>query len=316
MRLRAFVIGLLCASGCVVRVEPTGGDAQPAAGRGALGGAGDGARTPATDVDACAAAVTRAPTSFRVMTWNLEWFADPQHGPTDEAVQEDGVVALLDRWHPDLVALQEVTDAKAFARVAGRLAGMHGVIATSPAPQKLALLHAASRFEFDAVEEIAGLDDAGRPPLHITLHDRASDATLHVVVIHAKAGRDVTDWTRRRTFAEGLARVLAREPAGEALILLGDFNDRIGANDSIVAGFASPYAPLLNDGGYTTPTAELDASSTSWGAIIDHIVVDNSLAPSIDRTSVEVVRQDALAHAPDFLDQVSDHFPVTLELAP
>lgn len=320
MRTHTLVFALLCVSACVVRVEPTPGDAHPDSVHATPGSAGDGALTRATDADAtgaaaCTTTVTETGTPIRLMTWNLEWFGDPQHGPSHDALQEDGAVDLLDRWHPDLVALQEVADANAFARVTNRLAGMRGVMAQAPATQKLALLHSATRFEVDAVEEIGGLDDAGRPPLHVTLHDRERDTALHVVVIHAKAGRDAADWTRRHTFAEGLQRVLAREPMGEALVLLGDFNDRI-AEGSIVEGFASPYTLLLGDGAYATPTAALDASSTAWGAIIDHIVVTRALAPSIDDASVEVLREDALAHAPDFLDQVSDHFPVTLELAP
>lgn len=320
MRLRTLVLVLLGASACVVRVDPRRGDSSPDLDPDAADGTAGRPVAPATDTHSATAGafpddITPARAPLRVMTWNVEWLGDPDHGPNDEALQERGVVALLDRWHPDLVALQEVSDAQVLARLTERIAGMHGVIAQAPTPQKLALLHSAARFEVEALEEIAGLDDAGRPPLYVTLRDRTGGANLHVVVIHAKAGRDAADWQRRRAFADGLARTLARQPAGASLILLGDFNDRIG-DDSIVAGFDSPYASLFAEGGHATPTADLGASSTSWGAIVDHIVVGNALAPSIEEASVQVVREEALAHAPDFLDQVSDHFPVTLELAP
>jgi endonuclease/exonuclease/phosphatase family metal-dependent hydrolase len=313
---RLFAVAF-AASACVVHVDGASNDRDEHA-RGEAGDPALGAHTGASDAgarpsDACNEDAD-AGASFRVMTWNVEWFGDRARGPTNEERQEDGIVALLARRRPDVLALQEVADAGAFARLVARVPGTRGIVASTPGPQRLALLLDSARFEVVDTTEIHGLDDAGRPPLRVILRDRVTESRMLVVVIHAKAGRDATDWERRRAFAEGLARALA--DTSEAVIVLGDFNDRIGDAGSIVEARSSPFDALLDTDRYATPTAHLDAASTAWGANVDHIVLGDSLATAIRPESVEVLREDALAHAPAFLDEVSDHFPVTLELAP
>ena len=316
MRTKWLCVALICCPACLRTVEAPARDHAP---------------FPATRHDdgdgvACATAgagaggSTDQPVgrdSFRVMTWNLEWFGDPNHGPIDDARQEDGVVELLDRWRPDLVALQEVSSRDALASLVDQLHGVAGVIAQARGAQKLALLYASERFEVVAVREISGLDDAGRPPLDVALHDRAADAVLHAVVVHAKSGSDAADWERRRGFAAALAPRLSAEHADDALLLLGDFND--GIDGSIVPGRPSPYAALLATGQYATPTGDLNAEETAaapLGTSIDHILLNRALAPALVPASVEIARDDALAQDPAFLQDISDHFPVTLRLAP
>jgi hypothetical protein len=259
------------------------------------------------------------PDAFRVMTWNVEWFGDPSHGPRDESRQEAGVAELVGRWRPALLALQEVSDDAALARVAARLGGFDVVAASTPGPQRLALLYLRARFEVLAAEELAGVEDAGRPPLRVTVRDHVQEANLDVIVLHAKAGREASDWHRRHGLARALGAMLTRESTDAQRIVLGDFNDRL--DGSIAPGFATPFGPLL-DAGHVAPTASLDAASggasTPWGATVDHVVVSTALAYALQPGSAEIVRDDALHYAPEFLTQVSDHFPfpVSVQVAP
>lgn len=310
----AALLSWACVSACVVRVEDAAGDAENDPARPRPSGATE---PPAGGFAGGPAGLDDAKRPYRVMTWNVEWLGDRTRGPDDETRQEVGIAELLARWAPDLVALQEVSDEAALARIVARLDGMAAIVAPSDGPQRLALLHRAAQFAAESVDEIPGLDDAGRPPLRIVLRMAALDATLDLVVVHAKAGRDPDDWERRHRFALGLAQTVLAAADSPPQIIAGDFNDRL--DGSIVAGRRSPYGSLTNDGAYRTPTAQVDThagASTAWGATVDHVLVHDALAASVAPGSAEVVREDALTHAPRFLDEVSDHFPVTIELLP
>src|SRR5690349_5890596 len=65
------------------------------------GGAGGGDDEAATAVPADRAELT-------VLSWNLEWFMDPEHGPADEDRQLNGARAALAGIGADVMALQEI----------------------------------------------------------------------------------------------------------------------------------------------------------------------------------------------------------------
>lgn len=251
----------------------------------------------------------------RVTTWNVEWFGDPAHGPEDVA-QAEGVREVLERFPTDLLALQEVSDERAHAALLARFDAFDAVLAEGHASQRLALWARRSRFDLVDAEEIEGLDDAGRPPLHVTLRDRSDGAALHVVVVHAKAGVDAASAAQRTRFAGALVDRLAADPGNAPTIVLGDFNDEI--ERSLVDGGPSPYAPWLARG-WDAPTRVLERPdaehSTAWGAQLDHVLLDDALAPSLWPASVDVLRDELLEDMPDLPERVSDHFPVRLRMS-
>lgn len=319
-QLRAFARARLTASwlavvpclACIVRVDESAASTDGTASLATSAGA-DSNRARVVRAESAAPAVP-----FRVITWNVEWLGDPEHGPMDDGRQLDGVVDVLLRWPGEIVALQEVADEGAFATLRASLPGVDGVLGRGPGSQRLALLYAVERFELLTSDEIAGLDDAGRPPLHVTLLDRTTARAIDVVVIHAKAGIDAGSWERRRRFADALGEVLAARETAAPTIMLGDFNDELSR--SLVEGLASPYASLLADEHWYAATSVLEHTgtegSTVWESNIDHVVLSADLAPALWPASVDVLRDEIVSQKPDFSELVSDHFPVTLRLAP
>lgn len=264
------------------------------------------------------ATVDDAAAPFSVMTWNLEWFQDPDEGPADDAAQYVAVRDVLASSGMSLIALEEVASESAFERLLHDLPRYAGVLSGYAAQQKTALLWDEALLELHGLRAISGLDDAGRPPLEARLRVERDGSELLVVVVHAKAQADTASYMKRVHLAEGLKAHLDAEHPRVATILLGDFNDSLMG--SILDGADTPYRPFLDDAAYAAPTRVLDeagAKETSFatGATVDHIVISDELAPRVDPASVRVLRRTLLARYPDYLMRVSDHFPVTLALA-
>jgi endonuclease/exonuclease/phosphatase family metal-dependent hydrolase len=262
---------------------------------------------------------TRASTRIGVMTWNLEWFQDPNEGPIDDAAQYAGVRAILAGSDAGVIALQEVASEAAFERLLADLPARSGILSGYAATQKTALLWDAAVFELVSARALSGLDDAGRPPLEVALRSRFNDRVLLVVVIHAKAQADALSRGTRERLAQGVKAHLDTNHGDAAAIVLGDFNDSLIG--SIVDGADSPYRAFAADPAhYATPTLRLDradageSSYASHGATIDHIIVSDELVAAVDPASVGVLRDELLRRYPNFADTVSDHFPVTLSL--
>lgn len=252
----------------------------------------------------------------RVMTWNVTWFQHPGHAPDDDARQYDAVRELLAEQRPTLLALQEVSDADAFARLLADLSPLSGVLSSYAWVQKTALLWDGDRFELVSSHAVTGLHDAQRPPLEVRLRGREGQRELVLVVVHAKAGGDSASYADRVEFARGLKRHLDEVLATEPRILLGDFNDRLVG--SLLPEAPSPYQPFMQDSRYVTPTALLERPDGAYGSFIsgagiDHIVLDARLGQGL-RGEADVLRDLALQRSDDFARHVSDHFPVVVQL--
>jgi endonuclease/exonuclease/phosphatase family metal-dependent hydrolase len=253
-----------------------------------------------------------------VMTWNLEWFQDPDEGPTDDAAQYAAVRNILASSSKTLVALEEVASEDAFDHLMHDLPRYAGALSGYAWTQKTALLWDSARFELVRLRAISGLDDAGRPPLEARLRDKQDQRELVVIVLHAKAQADAASYDKRASMARGLKAHLDAAPVATPTIVVGDFNDLLLG--SITDGADTPYRPFLDDPAYAAPTRVLnqpEASETSFasGATVDHVIVSHELAARIDPKSVDVMRSELLARYPRYTSTISDHFPVTLAIA-
>jgi endonuclease/exonuclease/phosphatase family metal-dependent hydrolase len=251
-----------------------------------------------------------------LLSWNLEWFMDAERGPVDDVRQLNGARAALTALAPDLIALQEIGSPAALAALLAALPGYAGVLSSYDFPQRLALVFHPP-FALRAVREIAGLDDAGRPPLEVTLEDERDGGELIAIVVHAKAYADASSWQRRARFAAGLHAYVVREHSDARVLIAGDFNDQLLS--STATGRASPYAAFVSDPRFLTPTAELERAGTEGstaqgGALLDHIVLGAALEAQLLPGSADVLREELLARDPSLSATVSDHFPVALRL--
>ena len=253
-------------------------------------------------------------TPLIALTWNVEWLGDGQNGPGDDARQLALAIDSLTFAGADLIGLQEISSPASAQALVQALPGYALEVADYAQRQKVALLYRTSRLERTGVAAIEGLDDAGRPPLRVSLR-ASSGRELTVIVLHAKAGADPRSYQARKRFAAGLSEHLERRhPRGDVL-LLGDFNDQFSS--STLQGLPSPYEALVASGAFVAATASLEEGaehSTAWGATVDHVVLSRSLAGAVLPDTVETLRDELLARHPDFFEAASDHAPVVLEL--
>jgi endonuclease/exonuclease/phosphatase family metal-dependent hydrolase len=223
-----------------------------------------------------------------VLTWNI-------HG----GVGRDGrfdlarVVALIRRWQPDIVALQEVDsrrcppgDIPAFEFIVEQL-GFHAVEAkTIVAKDGGYGQMLISRWPI-AATAIHDISVAGREPRRaIEAEIETPEGPIHVVAVHF--GLSLRE---RRSQAKALARIAGR--GARTSVVLGDFNDWIrgSVQQALAEEFADytlhrtwpAFRPLLRlDRVFCRPQGVLGGSRTDpkAAAISDHlpVIADVSLA--------------------------------------
>lgn len=250
--------------------------------------------------------------ALSLLTWNVEWLGHATEGPADDDGQYAAVRDVLRSEQADLIALQELVSEPAFERLLQDMPGRAGVLSGYDAPQKTALVWDRARFELRSARPVSGFDDAGRPPLEVVLEDRGHGTALRVVVIHAKAQADVESRARRERLSNALHAYLATRE--DRRLVLGDFNDQLVG--SIVAGTDTPYRAFMSDERYFALTRSLNElgareGSYAFGGSVDHVLLGEGAAPAIELRVLNVLRDELLARFPSYLDQVSDHFPVT-----
>ncbi len=265
--------------------------------------------------------------TLEVATWNVEWFGDPDNGPTDEARQQANVRAVIAQSAIDLWALQEVSNPAAFQALLDSLGsdyeGVLGQTASPGVTQRLAFVYRRDVVQRQRVEQILtefAEAFAYRPPLLLEAAVHLPDTTVVVtfITLHMKAGTDLDDYDRRREAAQRLKSQIDLLYGSRPVIVLGDWNDEL--HTSIITGFPSPYENFRTDtDDYRFLTEALDAANLStWcgnsstcrtGSTIDHILITDELFEAYEESSAD--RFAALLDAiPGYVFSTSDHLPV------
>ncbi len=265
------------------------------------------------------------PSTLDVATWNIEWFGDPQNGPSDDQRQFDNVRAVIEQADIDLWALQEVADENDFNALLDALGGAYaGTLATNSVQQRIGFVYKTDIIRPRTIKHILesfASDFASRPPLQMEADVTLGDTTLVVtfIVVHMKAFSDTDSYNKRLAASGRLKNHIDFTSLNSApVIVLGDFNDEL--LNSITPGRPSPYENFVQDtDDYFFPTLELDqagkatfcgsSSSCSSGSTIDHILITDELLPHYVTGSVD--RYEALLTALSaYVFTTSDHLPV------
>jgi len=270
-----------------------------------------------------------------VGTWNVEWFGDPGNGPGDEARQLRYVRDVINGAELDLWGVQEVVSTSHFEGLLDQAPDYDGFLADDPSvtggaayysdfggnEQKVGLLYRSALVTVRGARVILTDFDyqfAGRPPLEVEVTVGLDPPVeLVVIVLHAKAGADQDDWTRRHAAATALKEYLDATYPMERVLVLGDFNDDVDV--SIVQGLASPYQAFVDDAAaYRFPTATLSSagatSTVFYTDMVDHHLVTDEVAAAYIDGSAEAYRVDE--YIPDYGETASDHFPVLTRYDP
>lgn len=247
---------------------------------------------------------------FVVANWNLEWFGSTAEGPTDEALQQKNVTAVMRTIDAQLWSVQEITSEPQLRAVATDL-GNFEVVLGDGGSQKLAALVRRDRFDIVGSRVVLKDKEADfnfRPPLEIDLALRPDGRPLTFIVVHLAAGTDVASYEKRKLEAQLLKGHLDGKPAGTRVLVAGDFND--GLDKSSYQKSETPFTVLLSDPAYAFTTKGL--TSSRYPRVIDHQLVTDDLLPGYVEGSAKVVNGDTIIPS-GYITTTSDHDPTRAE---
>ncbi|HPF71245.1 MAG TPA: endonuclease/exonuclease/phosphatase family protein, partial [Candidatus Krumholzibacteria bacterium] len=260
--------------------------------------------------------------TLEVATWNLEMF------PVAGATTTDLVAQAIEGLDVDIVALQEVVDAAAFADLLNALDGWEGVRATSaPYDQNLAFVYRpGAHLAITSAHEIYSANAREFPRSPFVLEATWDGAPFAVINNHLKCcGDSVIDetdpWdetTRRRDACRLLAEYIELNRAGTPVITVGDWNDELTDSEAgnVFADFLNaPAAWRFVDLAIAQDPDGLH-SYPSYPSHIDHILVTPELFEACSApealTEVVPIENGVSGGLSAYYLKISDHRPVVL----
>lgn len=263
---------------------------------------------------------------IKLTTWNFDWLTTRPAG--DPALPDD----VQPKRPEDIARLHAYAEA-----LAPDVAAIEGVDGAAVAGEIFPPAHYSLALSGDGVTQRVGI--VVRQGIAFTRHPdlaaldvyppgakwhlrRGADVTLdfsgaplRVLAVHLKTGCQFDDLrASHRPACHTLAAqeavlegwIMAREAAGEAFVVMGDFNRRFDGQDG--------FLPALERGGASLRDAGAGRASPCWGggAFIDHILLGGAardwLVP--DSLRVLVYRE----HEPDWKQRLGGHCPVSIRL--
>ncbi|HMJ68214.1 MAG TPA: endonuclease/exonuclease/phosphatase family protein [Cyclobacteriaceae bacterium] len=285
--------------------------------------------------------VARNDNRVAIMNWNLEFLGasskkyGAEYGPPNETLQVANAGRLLTALHPDIIALQEISDDAAFRDLVRTLSGYEGRCSSRYSysfdasdnfpPQKLCFVYKMNtvklirekilfRKEYDEALPPATFA-SGRLPylLEAEVTSNGQTKRIFIINIHGKSGASPDDRTRRAFDARLLKDTLDEYYRDRNVIILGDLNDDLDV--SIAGGRESPYAPFVNDMSYRCISKQLSDngwhSTISYDDVIDHQILSSALATGYVDGSAKIVNPFGLIER--YGESTSDHLPVMSE---
>lgn len=301
--------------------------ASPACGLSpATAGQDAGAEAPGTS----APAVRGSNKTFEIATWNLE------HFPKADDATVERVTAAVQTLKLDVIAVQELADTNAFHDMVGKIPGWRSISAgrydINQLPSKYnppvgIMFDSRSVVLRDKYLLFAGESNAfPRSPLAVDIE--WSGIPLTIIVVHLKAMGDNVisndpndEEARRKRACDLLASYIDQSYAGRGVIVLGDFNDKLGeppesdvfqALDSRPDRFYFVDMDIALHGGFA------QMSYPPYQSHIDHILITSELFPAFftDTSDVQTLTVEGFLENGwfEYAALVSDHRPVYTRL--
>lgn len=251
---------------------------------------------------------------LRLMTWNLQTF--PLSTSTANLV-----AAVIEKELPDVVAVQEVSDAAAFRALPEVLpAGYAAEVANDTATLTLGLLYRKDRVSVGAPEQLFTDDSYAfpRPPFKVkVIAGGVGDGSFDFVLVnvHLKAQLDAESVARRKAACVALDAWIEDQQAASSetdFVMLGDFNDELTD-----APAYNVFEPFLNDpASYRFLTLEAaqagEHTYLPFQSMIDHVLVTADVLPEYGAGTTDVMELEQSVSG--YQSNVSDHRPVIVEL--
>lgn len=258
---------------------------------------------------------------LETVTWNIEWYGSESDGPSDEKLQTDNVIIVLDSLKADLYAFQEISTQDDLDQLTGRMMGYEGFVADYISyDQRTAFVYNTQTIDSVSSGRVTEFQDendwAGRLPLYFKFNYKRNESStepleIYAIVIHAKAFDDQESYQRRKRAAQSLYNYLNRMKPDARIVFLGDYNDDVDV--SIYDESESPYRPFVEDADdflvITKSLSESGQPSTvDRDQTIDHITVSNEMQPMYIQNSVRAFEPTSFIE--QYGETTSDHYPV------
>ena len=244
----------------------------------------------------------------RVMSWNVETFPLAADTPAR-------VAAIVEEHAPDVVAIQEIAEASAFAELDALLPDYEGVIDDDfDNYLRLGVLYRADRVEIGEAETL--FSDEGwafpRAPLSVPITAAGFDFVL--VSVHLKAMVDEESRDRRALAMERLHTWLDEQLAegGEQdYVIVGDFNDQLTDPPEW-----NVFTPFLEDARFRFLTLEHEQAGAftyiPFEVMLDHALLSESAAAAYGAGQTQIFALDEIIGG---FREISDHRPVVVDFA-
>ena len=138
-----------------------------------------------------------------VVTWNIEWFGSPSNDPSDDDLQLQNVITVVETIDADIYALQEISSPNRFNELVAGLEGYGGFLANFSQTQETAYLFKRSTIDSLSGVTLSSSDGFtqsnwanGRYPLLFRFIANINDEQQEIYAfnIHAKAFGDQNIW--------------------------------------------------------------------------------------------------------------------------
>ncbi len=259
---------------------------------------------------------------LEIANWNLEWFGKAGYGPTDEALQQNNVLKVIQNADVDIWTFCEVSNTKVFDSLMLKLPAYGYAICNYLPEQKTAIIFKKNQFAL-LKSELLGTDNPDsfttlRYPFQVTLKPLIPIGidTLYLIALHLKANIGnsselLAAYNSRLRSGEWLKMYLNKTHVNHHCIVLGDWNDDL--DQSIYNNLPSPYANLQDiDFKFDFITKKFTDShsgtTTSYTDAIDHQLISLQLKSYFIPNSTKLFYLNN--YIPNYASTTSDHYPV------
>jgi endonuclease/exonuclease/phosphatase family metal-dependent hydrolase len=258
---------------------------------------------------------------LKIATWNLDWLTTRQPGergmPADVRARQPEDFAKLARYaaelNADVIAIQEVDGRDAAARVFPR--ERYSIHMTRDRLTQRVGLVVRRGIPYSVNPDFTPLavEPRLRSGADITLHLPGGE--MRILAVHLKRGCRDVKLTRstspacsdlRSQIAPLAEWIAARSAAGEAFLVLGDFNRTMDGRDQFW-GALREAAPLIR--------VTEGRASPCWGgeSFIDHILAGGPARAWVRPEMLRVLLYQETDQ--EWKDRLSDHCPVSVRLS-
>ena len=272
---------------------------------------------------------------IQVGTFNIEHFGNEQRKPRTDALVDEIADLISDRLDLEVVVMEEIDAGSAdFARLrdrlrgkgyelaSGRSGGQQNVVIAWDTRAVTLLRHGAEGVGElpvrDRIDVGGGCNDDLRRPL--AGHFRAGRFDFVLVGVHMKSQiapdgqpEECADRIRAEQGREVMAaaRRLAARVREDDLVLIGDFNERLGEGSMAPFGEAG-FDALTRPANRAAESGHLSYLRGRFRSLIDHVMIRPAATREWVRGSTVIWKEaDTRRH----VEEISDHAPVWTSFA-